>query len=44
MFLVGDPRIAIPIPLVGAGFTLTWQALVGAPPRLTNGVDVPIVP
>ena len=38
----GRAHASIVIPPNGAGFTYSWQALVGQPLRFTNGFDTPI--
>lgn len=38
----GREDVSVVIPGNGAGFTYSWQALVGIPLRFTNGIDTPI--
>ena len=40
----GRSDVEVPIPASGAGFVLTWQAVVGLPLQLTNAFDTPILP
>lgn len=42
MGATGRADSSVVIPSSGAGFTLSWQALLGQPLRFTNGIDTPI--